>query len=275
VSAAAESLFATLFPSDCRLCGAPLVRISRLPVCEDCLAAVKPVEGSLCGICGERLPAPAAMANEKGQPCCSRCREQTPPFAKALAYGSYEGGLRDLVHLLKYHQVKPAAAVLGRMLSEVIQELAPRFKPALPVVVPVPLHPSKLRERGFNQSEMVAVAAVKLRPAHLELGVRAHVLERRRQTMSQTGLTERQRQENMRGAFYVARPEEIDGREVLLVDDVFTTGATACECARVLRRAGASRVWVATLARTMKSEAAHAVLSEEADETRHTMAAHG
>jgi orotate phosphoribosyltransferase len=79
----------------------------------------------------------------------------------------------------------------------------------------------------------------------------------------------------MRGAFYVARPEEIDGREVLLVDDVFTTGATACECARVLRRAGASRVWVATLARTMKSEAAHAVLSEEADETRHTMAAHG
>jgi ComF family protein len=213
------------------------------------------------------------MVNEAGEPCCSLCRQTTPSFAKAAAYGSYDGGLRDLIHLLKYQGVKPAASVLGRMLGEAIQLLAPKFEQ--PVIVPVPLHPSKLRERGFNQSEMIARAALKLKPAGLDLAIRADVLERRRPTASQTGLTRHQRQENMRAAFVMGRPQEVAGREVLLVDDVFTTGTTASECARVLRRAGATRVWVATVARTMKTEVTHAVHGEETDEVPQSMAAHG
>src|SRR5205085_5405065 len=141
--------------------------------------------------------------NEAGEPCCSLCRQMAPNFARAAAYGSYDGGLRDLIHLLKYEGVKPAASVLGRMLDEVIQELAPNFAVPGPVIVPVPLHPSKLRQRGFNQSEMIARAALKLKPAGLQSAVRADVLERRRPTASQTGLTRHQRQENIRSAFAV------------------------------------------------------------------------
>jgi len=126
------------------------------------------------------------------------------------------------------------------------------------VVVPVPLHARKLRQRGFNQAEMIARAALKLTAAQrFELQT---VLERTRETQSQIGLSRHQRRENLRGAFAVTAPEEIRGRDVLLVDDVFTTGTTVSECARVLRRAGAAKVCVATVARTLKVEAQHAGL---------------
>jgi ComF family protein len=173
------------------------------------------------------------------------------PFERAVAYGSYEGALRELIHLLKYNGVRPAANVLGRMLAEAVAGLESSFGQSTVLVVPVPLFKGKQRLRGFNQVEMIAQAVLKMRPAprHLQL---AEVLVRTRETHSQIGLTSHQRRENLRGAFKVARAQEVTGREVLLVDDVYTTGTTATECARVLRRAGASKVWVATVARTLK-----------------------
>ncbi len=187
-----------------------------------------------------------------------------PPFVRAVAYGSYDGGLRELIHLLKYGRVRPAAGVLGRMLAEVIQGFGSEFRAA--VIVPVPLHRSKLRQRGFNQAEEIARAALKnLDRSGLTLA--AGVLDRKRATESQTGLTDHQRQENVRGAFLVTSPELIKDQDVLLVDDVFTTGATASECARVLRRRGADRVFVATVARVLKSEATWAT-PEEIEEPR-------
>jgi ComF family protein len=183
-----------------------------------------------------------------------------PLFAKAAAYGSYEEGLRELIHLLKYEQVRPAANVLGRMLGETIAGLVPLFGEPLPLVIPVPLHASKLRQRGFNQSELIARAALKL-PAlrHRGLALNSSILARTRATESQTGLTRHQRRENMRGAFSVLHGELVSGRDALLVDDVFTTGTTVSECARVLRKAGATRVWVATVARVLRPEAHFAV----------------
>jgi ComF family protein len=260
VSTAAESLFATLFPSDCRLCGAPLVKISRLPVCEECLLHIRPLDGSVCAICGERL-GNYRLVNDHNQPCCPACYRDEPAFAKAAAYGSYAGGLRDLIHLLKYDNVRPAANVLGRMLAEVIDALAGSFGDTQPVVVPVPLHASKFRQRGFNQSELVARIALKLNPRGLVL--HSNALERCRATTSQIGLTRQQRQRNIRGAFIVAHPAEIRGRDVLLVDDVLTTGTTASECARVLRRGGANRVFVATVARTLRNEVARVEIPRE------------
>ncbi len=183
------------------------------------------------------------------------CRRLEPPFVKATAYGSYDGGLRELIHLLKYEQVRPAAAVLGRMLAEAVRSLEPGWSQNPVLVVPVPLHARKLRQRGFNQSELIAHHALKLGAGSGRLVLRSRILERRRETQSQIGLTRHQRRENLRGSFAVARPEEIAGREVLLVDDVFTTGTTVSECARVLRRAGASKVFVATVARTLKADA--------------------
>jgi ComF family protein len=213
------------------------------------------------------------------------CQRTDPPFERAVAYGSYDGGLRDLIHLLKFQQVRPVAAVLGRMLAETIANL----EQAMPAgsglsrkigVVPVPLHTRKEAQRGFNQAEMIARSALKqlARPERFELST--GVLVRRRETGSQIGLTRHQRRENLRGAFAVSDATRIVDRDILLIDDVYTTGTTASECARVLRRAGAARVWVATVARTLKISDVIALpnaddLSAEGSEDRVGVAAHG
>lgn len=246
----AANLFATLFPCDCRFCGAPLIRVTRVPVCDACLEQIGRIDGATCSVCGNRLLAPCHSPEES--PCCGNCLAFEPPFEKALSYGPYLGALRDLIHLLKYEGVRPAAGVLGRMAAEALVELAPRFDHGMPLVVPVPLHVSKLRSRGFNQSELIARAALKNAPVGK---LAPEVLERRRPTETQTGLSPRQRRLNVRGAFRVTRPHQISGADILLLDDVFTTGTTASECARVLRRAGANRVWVITVARVLLSEA--------------------
>jgi ComF family protein len=278
----AENLFAVLFPSDCRICGAPLVRISRLPVCEECLDQIHPVQGKVCSVCGERVLSAYRLAGDDGSVRCPLCRRIEPPFVRAVAYGSYDGGLRELIHLLKYDGVRPAANVLGRMLAEALADLhqvgAEHGAAALDAVgerggqnrsitvIPVPLHKIKRRQRGFNQAELIAQAALKvLRTGRFVLG--KDVLQRQRETQSQIGLTSHQRRENMRGAFAVTRAEEIRGREVLVVDDVYTTGTTVSECARVLRRAGASRVWVATVARTLKLASQYAEMKPFVDAT--------
>jgi ComF family protein len=274
----AEGLFATLFPADCRICGDPLIRISRLPVCETCLDAIRPIDGTLCDLCGERILSPYAIAQQSAdnsyEQFCGHCRRLEPPVAKAAAYGSYQGGLRELIHMLKYQQVRPAANVLGRMLAEAVTDLEPHWGPASVLVVPVPLFARKLRQRGFNQAELIARVALKGIASKDKYALSADVLERTRETQSQIGLTRHQRRENLRGAFRVKDRAKIFGREVLLVDDVFATGTTVSECARVLRRAGASRVWVATVARTLKAEV-QGLRLEPQDEDALTMAAHG
>jgi ComF family protein len=181
------------------------------------------------------------------------CQQEKPFFTKATAYGAYDGALRELLHLLKYERVEPAASVLGPMLSEAIGKLD--LGAAAVLVVPVPLHTSKRRERGFNQAELIARQALKeLALPHAQLA--SDVLQRTRPTVSQIGLTRPQRRENIRGAFRVAHPTKLSGRDILLVDDVMTTGTTASECARILRKAGAQHVWVATVARTLKNQEA-------------------
>ncbi len=185
---------------------------------------------------------------------CLLCQRLDPPYERAVAYGSYEGELRDLIHLLKFQQVRPAAAILGRVLAEAIANLEPVMPVGKIAVVPVPLYKRKQAQRGFNQAEMIAREALKglSRPERFEL--RTGILLRRRETASQIGLTSHQRRENMRGAFAVndAMRSDIVKRDILLIDDVVTTGTTVSECARVLLRAGAARVWVATVARTLK-----------------------
>jgi ComF family protein len=260
MSGVAESLFATLFPSDCRLCGTPFANISRLPVCMPCLSEIQPIEGGTCSVCGELLLSPYAIVTEGVEARCGLCERAAPPFVRAVAYGSYDGGLRELIHLLKYEQVRSAAGVLGRMLAAAIAELEPHWSQPQIAVVPVPLHNRKLRQRGFNQTEWIVREALKVSAEAGRLVLRSEILERRRETLSQIGLTRHQRCENIRGAFVVRKPDVrkpdlVRGREILLVDDVFTTGTMVSECARVLMRAGASKIYVATVARTLKADA--------------------
>jgi ComF family protein len=173
------------------------------------------------------------------------------PFLRAVAFGSYDGGLRELIHLLKYNGVRPAANVLGRMLADGLAKLEREFGAGKVLVIPVPLYKGKRRHRGFNQAELIARSALKVLGDE-RLVLATEILLRTRETQSQIGLTSHQRRENMRGAFAVAKAGVLEGHEVILVDDVYTTGTTVAECAKVLRRAGTAKVWVATAARTLK-----------------------
>jgi ComF family protein len=190
--------------------------------------------------------------NNKDDVRCLLCQRVDPPYERAVAYGSYEGELRDLIHLLKFEQVRPAAAVLGSVLAETIRTLERVMPVGRIAVVPVPLYRRKQAQRGFNQAEMIAREALKELSRPLRFELCTGILLRQRETASQIGLTSHQRRENMRGAFAVGDATRIAKRDILLIDDVVTTGTTVSECARVLMRAGAARVWVATVARTLK-----------------------
>jgi ComF family protein len=234
-----------------------------LPVCSNCIAGIKAIEGSVCEVCGERVPDAAHAVSETK---CMLCRKARLPFAKAMAYGSYAGSLRVMIHLLKYEAMLPAADSLAGLLAPVVQALAAKCEGGA-LLVPVPLYKNKQRQREFNQSELIARAALKRLPEEIRAGLELadSVLVRQRDTRSQTGLTRHQRRENMRGAFVVSDASKIVGRDVILVDDVLTTGTTAAECARVLRRAGAKRVYVATVARVMKGEQVSVELARSAE----------
>jgi ComF family protein len=165
--------------------------------------------------------------------------------------------MRDAIHALKYGRIPPVARGLGRKLADAIATLenqAPREM----LVVPVPLHRSRYRERGFNQARLLAREALRcIRKSHpaWRLALAPGTLMRLRATESQAGLTARQRRLNMRAAFSVSDAAAVADRHILLIDDIMTTGATARAAAQVLRRAGAQSVWVATLARARRIHA--------------------
>ncbi|HET6175510.1 MAG TPA: hypothetical protein VFE61_01170 [Candidatus Sulfotelmatobacter sp.] len=196
---AAESLFSVLFPSDCRICGIPLLNISRLPVCPDCLDEIQPVMGKVCSVCGERVLSSYALTDPDGLRRCPVCCRIEHPFSRAVPYGSYDGGLRELVHLLKYNGVRPAAKALGRMLAEAIADLESSFGQEEVLVIPVPLFKSRHRQRGFNQAELIARAAIKPYPGGERFRLVSDLLLRKRDTHSQIGLTSHQRRENICG----------------------------------------------------------------------------
>jgi ComF family protein len=251
-----ESIFGVLFPSECRLCHTPLDNVSRIPVCRECLAAIEPVRAPQCVVCGDRLVSAQLLM---GDGRCASCRNFEPEFERAVSFGEYEGGLRGLIHLLKYESITPVAGPLGSMMAEAIKELLAGRGCLQPLLVPVPLHNSRSRSRGFNQAELIARSAARNLSPGLE--VDSGILVRKRDTISQVGLSREERMENVRGAFRINAPERVKGRILIVVDDVMTTGTTLSECARVLKRAGAERVWAATVARAFQG----ATLNETAD----------
>jgi len=229
-----EPVLAAVFPTRCPVCATWLDRPLRGPLCDPCWRSLPRHRSPACG-CG--LPAPGAMA-------CVRCRRGHAPFAAGASFGPYEGGLRTLVHELKYHGRRRVAARLAEVL--LAEEATGQLLVPGSVLVPVPLHPLRRHERGFNQSELLARELAR----RSGLAV-SDALVRRKDTTPQTGLSAAARRRNVAGAFAVRKRAAVAGRVVILVDDVLTTGATAMACGRALHEAGVDEVRLLTVARVV------------------------
>jgi ComF family protein len=204
--------------------------------CAACAISLEPVGSPRCPRCG------LAFDGEGGDHLCGRCLERPPAFASLDARYAYGGGLADAIARFKYGRAHWLAAPLGSLLFD---GFAPTGR--LDVIAPVPLHPRRLRDRGFNQSALLASYGTRALGVPLDTGLLRRVAD----TPHQAGTTAAQRARALDGAFIAAHPRRLAGARVLLVDDVATTTATARTAAAVLRAAGAAEIRVLCLARAM------------------------
>lgn len=231
-----------LLPPFCPLCRARLDEGRRDPLCGSCWDRLERLSPPYCRTCGRPFPRfDPGGAPEAGP--CEPCRRRRPRFSYARAATLYGERVREAVHALKFQGKTALARPLGDLMAEVGSRVLPVA--AVDCLVPVPLHPSREAERGFNQSVLLARRVSR----RWGVPVEPRALRRRRSTPSQTDLDAEARRANVKDAFQVYRSRAVDGRHVLLIDDVFTTGATVSECARVLLDAGARTVGVLTVAR--------------------------
>lgn len=236
-----RSILNLLYPPSCLHCGD---RLTDADLCAACIKMVPIIREPLCIVCGIPFHS-GAGSNHR----CGNCLRRPPRFRCARACTTYAttqhetGPIAVLVQRFKYNRDVSLAASLGRFLSD----HSPFNSYEYDAIVPVPLHDDRLRWRGFNQALLLARRVA----GATQVSVAPFLLERTRPTQPQVELDETQRRNNVKNAFRAARPELIRNRQFLLVDDVMTTGATADECARTLRTAGARCVDVLALARVV------------------------
>jgi len=224
-----------VYPPRCMVCNDWIGKWDVM--CAQCAEDIKPVHHPLCPICGR----PFESASEDHP--CGACIMNTPPFDALRAAAFYEGSMRDAILRFKFG----GKTALTRAMADAAFDIYRKefAEVDMDVIIPVPLHPLRLRWRGFNQSLLLARHIGKRAGLHTD----AHTLKRIRDTVPQVELTPKQRATNVKGAFGVSRSQSVDGKRILLVDDVATTCATLIECAKVLKKAGAREVYALTVAR--------------------------
>jgi ComF family protein len=228
-----------LFPPNCLLC--QVARDRPHPdvlICGECLTRLPRLTPPICMTCCSPI-----RGRGENQTTCSRCVRRKYHFARATSFGLYERGLREAVIRAKKSREAPLAHALGKLLARHCRQETEIL--TCDLVIPMPTHWLRRWQRGGNSAEILAAEVA----ASLQLPVAVGVLRFRRATRKQGMLTPAERFRNVRNAYEIHRQGPIAGAKVLLVDDVLTTGATASEVARVLRRAGAHSVWVAVVAR--------------------------
>ena len=240
-----EALASLALPAPCRICTRILDTGSTIPFCRACTGALmQPLPEPVCARCGRPIVS-AAAAEGMSQPQCHLCRRDVYAFDFARSFGAYTPRMSRAILLLKYGNVAPIGGWFARRLAAVLRGQPQGF--AADVVVPVPLDRGRLRERGYNQAELIAKPLARL----LGIPFRSYLLVRTRPRPNQLRLTRRERWETVRGAYAPHQTAQVDKLRVLLVDDVFTTGATLDACSRALKGAGAARVVGLTVARAL------------------------
>jgi len=221
-------------PRLCLFCGAAVGEKARMAVCPECEGKIQWAASPRCLCCGK------VFASREGEDrMCGSCQQEPPPFRQARAAAVYDGPPAEAIKRLKFNRQLAYLPVMQEWLKPLALVMAEQAD----LIMPVPLHPRRLKSRGFNQALLLAQGLTALPLAR-------DTLIRVRHTRPQVELSPKERRENVKGAFAVSRPERVKGKRVLLVDDLFTTGATARECARALQKAGAVQVDILTVART-------------------------
>ncbi len=219
-----------LFPESCPVCTNPSTDHRTAPICTECWQAIAPYEGPACQKCGKPLASDVSIT-------CGDCLEDEPAFEWVRGFGIYDGALKKAITIFKYHGIRRLSKPLSDMMLDI-------KIPQAEAIVPVPLYKKRFRGREFNQSALLAV--------HLSrqtgIPVVLNSLVRIKDTVPQVGLSAKERRENIKNAFAVIGRELIQGKDVVLIDDVFTTGATVRECSRVLKKSGAGNIYAVTLA---------------------------
>ena len=235
-----------LYPPRCRACSDSIHGEDAAYFCASCRGHIELVLHPLCSVCGQ--PYPDAAGDDH---VCALCLSRPPHFIQAQAWACYpreestEHPLRRVIQRFKYGR----KVSLGRPLGQLLGRGCHEFLSSCPVdlIIPVPLHPKRLRWRGFNQSVLLARQVCRLYNVPMD----ALLLYRNRETPPQTQLSEDERRRNMRGAFSLNPHKSVKNQRILLVDDVYTSGATVNECSRMLKKGGAAAVYVVTLARAV------------------------
>ena len=240
-----EALASLVLPAPCRICTRILDTGSPIPFCQTCMKALmQALPEPLCAQCGRPIVS-AAVAESISQPQCHLCRNGIYAFDLARSFGAYTPRMSRAILLLKYGNVTPLGTWFSRHLASLVKGQREAF--AADAVVPVPLDQGRLRERGYNQAELIAKPLARL----LGIPFRSYLLVRKRPRPNQLRLTRLERWETVRGAYATHKMAQVDKLRVILVDDVFTTGATLDACSRALKDAGAARVVGLTVARAL------------------------
>ena len=234
-----ETMSFFLLPPQCRCCE-KFLDVGQQGICSDCLAEIHWIEPPFCSVCGT----PFVSQEVRSHPCSS-CLTKRKYFTMARALGAYHGSLQEAIHRWKYQGKATLTPFLGQWMTEGLYRYWDPKR--LDLLIPVPLHKQRLRERGFNQ----ALLLVKELSHRTGIPYRKRILQKVRPTLPQVNLSGVEREKGVRGSFEIVRKEELEEKTILLVDDVYTTGATVNECSKVLLAAGAERVDVFTLAHAL------------------------
>jgi ComF family protein len=234
-----------VLPWHCYHCGRPIASAGEGGFCASCWSTIRLIQAPYCPCCGEPFRSPIALTYSP-EYRCGACRAKPPAFDHARAIGRYEGPLRQAIHLLKY---RGKLRLRRPLLQLAIAHFDVHFpSSAYEAIIPVPLHRERLMRREFNQAAVLARGLAR----HLNVPILERLLIRVRSTRPQVELSGSERRQNVRQAFVVTNPAALENKQVLVVDDVFTTGATLGEVARTLKGAGAARVDVFALARVLQ-----------------------
>lgn len=234
-----QKLLDLIYPRACAHCDLPISdKRPDLPYCSGCWETIRPLAGPRCPVCATPFSSPTALTHSPDHHC-AECREHLPAFSRAVTPYAYEGTLAEAIQRFKYLKQPSLADPLAHLLMEALRTV--RFDR----VAAIPLHPARLRTREFNQSLLLAQRIARFTDVPLLIDA----LNRSRDTLPQVGLSRKEREQNVRRAFHLSDPKTIQRMRILLVDDVYTTGATLREGAKILLKGGAKEVIVAAVAR--------------------------